>query len=254
MKGTVLFFNVSKGFGFITGEGKSALRFFVHQTDIRMEGFRALQPGEEVEFEFVVGPDGLLQAKEVRQIAGPKLAKIDDSKTLNPEKGGVIPLTIIRRRTEDPVVPGEEFLTLGGNTFSAYAVNGKVNGFRLSDFTPYDGEEVWLVLDPERKELVIVNDGSYEFCPAGSYLMRMSYDGEVVIYTLGRRHQKENGKDLNWAVVEGRFRHSYDISRPINEQETPTTPGLERDNDGFVPSIEVCRRFLIDSKEEARKE
>lgn len=253
MKGIVLFFNVSKGFGFITGEDDGQ-RYFVHQTDILMGGFRALQPEVEVEFEIATGQDGRLQAKEVKPIGDPGIVGVKDSKTLNLEKGGVVPLTIIRRRTENPVVPGEEFLTLGGNTFSAYAVNGRVNGFRLSDFTPYDREQIWLVLDPERKEPVILDGGSYDFCPAGSYLMRMDFDGEVFIYALGRRHQKENGKDFNWAILELRFTHSYDISRPIHEQETPTTSGLERDNDGFVPAIEVCRRFLAGNKEEVARQ
>lgn len=241
MKGRVLFFNVSKGFGFITGEdGKS---YFVHQTDIQMEGFRALQPKVEVEFEVVNGPDGRLQAKEVDPICFAWLTTSDTS-SANLEKRGVFPLT-----TSTLLISP----TVSGSGFSAYSVNGKVNGFRL-EFPPYGGERVWLVLDPVRKEPVIVDSGSYDFCPVGSYLMHLNYKGEVVIYTLGRRHQKDGRKDLNWAIMEERFQHCYDISCPIMEQETPTTPWLERDNDGFVPSIEVCRRFLISKMEEARQE
>ena len=48
MQGTVKWFG-SKGYGFITGEdGKD---FFVHHSDIQMEGYRKLIQGETVEFE-----------------------------------------------------------------------------------------------------------------------------------------------------------------------------------------------------------
>jgi cold shock CspA family protein len=47
--GTVKFFDVVKGFGFITPtDGSSDV--FVHQTSIHSEGFRSLAEGEQVEF------------------------------------------------------------------------------------------------------------------------------------------------------------------------------------------------------------
>ena len=54
MKGTVKFFNRSKGFGFITGEdGKD---YFVHQTGIK-EGV-SLNENDSVEFELEQGDKG----------------------------------------------------------------------------------------------------------------------------------------------------------------------------------------------------
>ena len=49
MKGTVKWFNDSKGYGFIQQpEGDDV---FVHFSAIEVEGFRTLAEGEEVEFE-----------------------------------------------------------------------------------------------------------------------------------------------------------------------------------------------------------
>jgi CspA family cold shock protein len=49
MRGTVKWFNDSKGYGFIRQpEGEDV---FVHFSAIQVEGFRTLAEGEEVEFE-----------------------------------------------------------------------------------------------------------------------------------------------------------------------------------------------------------
>ena len=64
-KGTVKWFNDSKGFGFITSEdGTDA---FVHHSDIQGEGFKSLSEGEEVEFELTQGPKGP-KAVNVRKV------------------------------------------------------------------------------------------------------------------------------------------------------------------------------------------
>lgn len=56
MKGTVKWFNESKGYGFISPEeGKDV---FVHFSEIRMEGFKTLAEGQEVQFEVTNGPKG----------------------------------------------------------------------------------------------------------------------------------------------------------------------------------------------------
>ena len=49
MKGTVKWFNESKGYGFIRPSGGEDV--FVHFSAIQTEGFRTLSEGEEVEFE-----------------------------------------------------------------------------------------------------------------------------------------------------------------------------------------------------------
>lgn len=63
-KGTVKWFNNSKGFGFISQENGPDV--FVHHTAITGDGFRSLNEGEVVEFETVEGPKGL-QAANVRR-------------------------------------------------------------------------------------------------------------------------------------------------------------------------------------------
>jgi CspA family cold shock protein len=56
LKGTVKWFNESKGYGFISPEeGKDV---FVHFSEIRMEGFKTLAEGQVVQFEVTNGPKG----------------------------------------------------------------------------------------------------------------------------------------------------------------------------------------------------
>lgn len=56
-RGTVKWFNDSKGFGFITPE-EGGKDLFVHHTNIVSEGFRSLSEGQQVEFEVGQGPKG----------------------------------------------------------------------------------------------------------------------------------------------------------------------------------------------------
>ncbi len=65
--GTVKWFNITKGFGFITRD--SGEDVFVHYRAIRGEGHRTLSEGQRVEF-IVVDKDKGLQAEDV--IAAPK--------------------------------------------------------------------------------------------------------------------------------------------------------------------------------------
>ncbi|MBQ6503064.1 MAG: cold-shock protein [Anaerolineaceae bacterium] len=62
VKGTVKWFNESKGYGFLSQpEGED---IFVHYTAIQANGFRTLKEGQEVEFNVERGPKGL-QASNV---------------------------------------------------------------------------------------------------------------------------------------------------------------------------------------------
>ena len=54
--GTVKWFNTTKGFGFIEPADKSG-DCFVHQTQIKSDGFRSLAEGETVEFEIIVSEE-----------------------------------------------------------------------------------------------------------------------------------------------------------------------------------------------------
>ena len=66
MKGTVKWFNASKGYGFISPEG-GAEDVFVHFSAIQGEGYKSLSDGQAVELEVTKGPKGL-QAANVRPL------------------------------------------------------------------------------------------------------------------------------------------------------------------------------------------
>jgi len=57
IKGTVKWFNESKGFGFITREDGEK-DCFVHHSAIQGEGFKNLAEGDRVEFDVVQGQKG----------------------------------------------------------------------------------------------------------------------------------------------------------------------------------------------------
>ena len=50
LTGKVKWFNSKKGFGFITGDnGKD---YFLHYSNIEMEGYKSLNEGDKIEFKF----------------------------------------------------------------------------------------------------------------------------------------------------------------------------------------------------------
>lgn len=74
MKGTVKFFDGTKGWGFITDENKNDV--FVHYSNITMEGRKSLDENDIVDFEIGEGKDGRSQAVNVKRISNDK--KYDD--------------------------------------------------------------------------------------------------------------------------------------------------------------------------------
>jgi CspA family cold shock protein len=63
MTGTVKFFNVEKGYGFISRDGGADV--FVHYSNIAGNGFKSLQEGQAVEFDVAPGRKGE-EAQNVR--------------------------------------------------------------------------------------------------------------------------------------------------------------------------------------------
>ena len=64
-EGTVKWFNAEKGYGFIAvDEGPDV---YVHYSQIQMDGFRALEDGQRVEFEISQGQKGP-QADSVKPV------------------------------------------------------------------------------------------------------------------------------------------------------------------------------------------
>lgn len=65
-KGTVKWFNASKGYGFLSQEDGNDV--FVHFSAIQGDGYKSLDEGEAVEFEVTQGPKGP-QASNVVRVA-----------------------------------------------------------------------------------------------------------------------------------------------------------------------------------------
>ena len=63
-KGTVKWFNAKKGFGFISDESGNDV--FVYFSALKMDGFKVLEEGDQVEFEVVNGEKGPQAANVVK--------------------------------------------------------------------------------------------------------------------------------------------------------------------------------------------
>ena len=63
MRGTVKWFDARRGFGFLADE--DGADYFVHFSQIQMDGFKKLQAGQEIEFELSEDDQGRTIAVEV---------------------------------------------------------------------------------------------------------------------------------------------------------------------------------------------
>ena len=68
IKGTVSWFNSSKGYGFLKRDGGGA-DVFCHFSAIQSEGYKSLNEGDKVEFSIVEGAKGP-QAENVVKVEG----------------------------------------------------------------------------------------------------------------------------------------------------------------------------------------
>lgn len=68
MNGTVKWFDVRKGFGFISAE--DGMDYFVHFSEIRGDGFKRLRDGQSVTFESGEDDQGRLVARLVEVVEG----------------------------------------------------------------------------------------------------------------------------------------------------------------------------------------
>ena len=77
MVGTVKWFDMTKGYGFILSPAGEDV--FVHYSSIEGKGFRSLNDGEKVEYEEVTGPKGLHAANVKRLTVPPRRRKAANS-------------------------------------------------------------------------------------------------------------------------------------------------------------------------------
>ncbi len=64
-KGTVKWFNSTKGFGFIEPEGGGGKDVFVHISAVERSGLNGLQDGQKVTFDVQAGRDGRESAENL---------------------------------------------------------------------------------------------------------------------------------------------------------------------------------------------
>lgn len=248
MKGIVEFFNNVKGLGFVAAGDQ---RYFVHESDILMSGFRTLLPGWEVEFEIqrsqkglacrdVLPPEGLAGLKKGQKEGNPRL------------EDGIVKMVVDNDfKPSFPEVQKKTTRYMAAATFTAYytgeVVVGKILELEMSLPAQSPPARVTLLLDPEKNPRRIQEDGQYKHVANGSYVLVVSKTGQVGVWCVGRQYQRfntENGE--NWLVVEQRFMGQVipNANPDLIRKQLPTS-GLKRNNDGFAKGIARAFELLL---------
>lgn len=251
-KGIVAVSNVVKGIGFIQGEDEK--RHFFSHNDLEVPGFRTVIVGKEVSFT-PVQANGKDQAKKVSPTGSSGIQIADPlPKGIFLDRNGIVQLrvdTLDRIYAQEDLFPFGEFTiapSLWGSdgSFRAFRVGGVVKGFTVSLPKPTSAR-AFLALDPDKNPLP-ATDGQIRL-PLGSYILSLESSGSVRIQTVGKRFQSEKGGG-NWVILEHRFQYALDLQQDI-EGQFPTTSGLSRDNDGFIPGVRAAAAMLTQQAEMA---
>lgn len=237
MKGKVTIFNATKGVGFI-GEQ------FFHWSHIQMEGFKAVLPGWEVEYDVAADDAGRPQAVRVRPLELTGLTvRTGDVAVQVDTQGELVDLSIdalgrIYALNKRPVSAHVE----AEGRFRAYYV-GSLHLHQFGLYLPAStAERAFVLLDQQKSPRKVRHDGQYKHVGPGTYFTMVEKSGRVVVANIGRRFQPTSSAQKRgdtWLVVERRFVHQYDLSVLTAEAllaQTPTS-GKTRDNDGFIPGI-----------------
>jgi len=249
IRGRVVIANNVKGIFFIDGEdGK---RYFVHESDIRVPGFRTLVPDWEATFR---------PGKNVRNPRKDQAYEVQPPAEMPGISGGVVReredvsrysrlkidklgrITQIGAEDGKGVKPDVE-----AENFRAYYVGRRGRVWPQFRFTlPVSTIDRGFVLLDHDKNSRHRQD-EFDNVPAGSYMLVLERKGDsladLVIYCIGRRFQGMRGRDNlgdNWIVVERRFEAqglNIEDATESSIRDQLSTSGLQRDNDGFIPGI-----------------
>lgn len=133
-KGTVKWFDTQKGYGFIT-EDSDGKDFFIHQSNIMVNGFRSLHEDDIVEFDIGTSEDGREQAVNVKPIL--TMSMIEDA--LREDSLYVTELKASRNTIYlNGLGLDKGYMVIDGNNVIQYGMNG----LTFLDLAKYAGFDI----------------------------------------------------------------------------------------------------------------